>query len=227
VADTISTRLHEVRERIAAAARRSGRRAEEVTLVVVSKTMSVSVVAEAIAAGANVLGENRVQEAHQKVTALAGQAVWHLIGHLQSNKAKLAVELFSRIHSVDSIRLAGELERHAAAAGKTVRCLLEVNVGDEVQKSGAAQAEVRRILEAVGRCPHLFVDGLMAIPPFLPEAEAVRPYFRRLREIRDGLERDGFSLPELSMGMSHDFEVAIEEGATLVRIGTAIFGPRG
>ncbi|HTX55362.1 MAG TPA: YggS family pyridoxal phosphate-dependent enzyme [Candidatus Baltobacteraceae bacterium] len=227
MADTISTRLHEVRERIAAAARRSGRRAEEVTLVVVSKTMSVSVVAEAIAAGANVLGENRVQEAHQKVTALAGQAVWHLIGHLQSNKAKLAVELFSRIHSVDSIRLAGELERHAAAAGKTVRCLLEVNVGDEVQKSGAAQAEVRRILEAVGRCPHLFVDGLMAIPPFLPEAEAVRPYFRRLREIRDGLERDGFSLPELSMGMSHDFEVAIEEGATLVRIGTAIFGPRG
>jgi PLP dependent protein len=227
VADTISTRLQQVRERIAAAARRSGRRTEEVTLVAVSKTMPLSVVADAVAAGANVLGENRVQEAHQKVAALAGQAVWHLIGHLQSNKAKLAVELFSRIHSLDSIRLAGEMERHAAASGKTVRCLIEVNVGDEVQKSGAAQAEVRRILEAVGRCPHLFVDGLMAIPPFLPEAEAVRPYFRRLREIRDELERDGFSLPELSMGMSHDFEAAIEEGATLVRIGTAIFGPRG
>jgi PLP dependent protein len=227
MADTIHTRLQEVRDRIAAAVRRSGRAADAVTLVAVSKTVPVAVVDEAIAAGATLLGENRVQEAQQKIAALAGRASWHLLGHLQTNKAKLAVELFARIHSLDSLRLASELDRYAALAGREIRCLLQVNLGAEAQKSGADASELRPILEGAARLGHLRVDGLMAIPPFLPDPEAVRPYFRRLRLLRDALAQDGFSLPELSMGMTHDFEVAIEEGATLVRIGTGIFGPRG
>ncbi len=225
--ETISTRLDAVRERIARAAQRVGRRAADVTLVAVSKTMPAPIVAEAIAAGASNLGENRVQEAQAKIEVLAGQATWHLLGHLQTNKAKLAVELFSWIQSLDSVRLLRELERHAAAAGKTLRCLVEVNVAGEAQKTGAAESDVRLILAAMAECPHIRVDGLMAIPPFLPSAEAVRPYFERLRLLREGLQLEGFALPELSMGMSHDFEVAIEEGATIVRVGTAIFGPRG
>ena len=222
----IRGRLADVRRRIEAAAARSGRPASAVTLVAVSKTMPVEVVREAIAAGATILGENRVQEARDKIAALAGAAEWHLIGHLQTNKAKLAVNLFERIHSLDSVRLAQELERHAAEAGRRVRCLIEVNVGGEEQKSGASQGEVRPLLQAAGGMPHLLVEGLMVIPPFLSDPEAIRPYFRRLRVLRDDLARDGFALPDLSMGMTHDFEVAIEEGATLVRVGTAIFGPR-
>ncbi len=226
MADTIHARLQEVRQRIADAARKAGRPGDAVTLVAVSKTMPVSVVEQAIAAGATIFGENRVQEAQQKIAALAGRASWHLIGHLQSNKAKLAVELFTRIHSLDSLRLATELDRHGGLLGKEVRCFLQVNVGAEAQKSGVEEAEVRALLGAISRLAHVRVDGLMAIPPFLPDPEAVRPYFRRLRLLRDALVQDGFSLPELSMGMTNDFEVAIEEGATIVRVGTAIFGPR-
>ena len=223
----IRERLAVVRRRIEAAAGRSGRAASSVTLVAVSKTMPVEAIREAVAAGATILGENRVQEARDKIAALAGAAQWHLIGHLQTNKAKLAVGLFDRIHSLDSIRLAHELDRHAGEAGRLVRCLVQVNVGGEAQKNGAPEEEVRPLLETASRLPHIAVEGLMAIPPFLSDPEAVRPFFRRLRALRDELVRDGFSLPDLSMGMTHDFEVAIEEGATLVRVGTAIFGPRG
>jgi len=226
IVDTIRERLAAVRRRIEAAAGRSGRAAASVTLVAVSKTMPVEAIREAVAAGATILGENRVQEARDKIEALAGAVEWHLIGHLQTNKAKLAVGLFDRIHSLDSIRLAHELERHAGEAGRRVRCLVQVNVGGEEQKNGASESEVRPLLEAASRLPHILVEGLMAIPPFLSDPEAVRPFFRRLRVLREALARDGFFLPDLSMGMTQDFEVAIEEGATLVRVGTAIFGPR-
>ncbi len=224
--DEIRERLEAVRRRIRVAAERSGRPASAVTLVAVSKTMPVEAIRMAIAAGATVLGENRVQEACDKIAALAGAAEWHLIGHLQTNKAKVAVGLFDRIHSLDSVRLARELDRHAGEAGRRVRCLLQVNVGGEAQKNGASEDEVRPLLEAAARLPHIRVEGLMAIPPFLSDPEAIRPFFRRLRVLRDELAREGFALPDLSMGMTHDFEVAVEEGATLVRIGTAIFGPR-
>lgn len=225
--DGIRERLAVVRRRIEAAAERSGRAASSVTLVAVSKTVPVDAIREAVAAGAGILGENRVQEARDKVAALAGAAQWHLIGHLQTNKVKLAVGLFDRIHSLDSIRLAHELDRHAGEARRRMRCLVQVNVGGEAQKDGASEEEVRPLLEAARRLPHILVEGLMVIPPFLSDPEAVRPFFRRLRVLRDELARDGVPLPDLSMGMTHDFEVAIEEGATLVRVGTAIFGPRG
>jgi pyridoxal phosphate enzyme (YggS family) len=213
-------------DRIEAAAARSGRPASAVTLVAVSKTMPTEIVQEAVTAGLRIFGENRVQEAREKCVRVSGAAEWHLIGHLQSNKAKLAVDLFERIHTLDSARLAEDLNRHAGEAGKRLRCLVQVNLGEEPQKSGAAEVEVRTLLEAAARLSHLVVDGLMVIPPFL-EPEAVRPYFRRLRLMRDQFTGEGFSLNELSMGMSQDFEVAIEEGATLVRIGTALFGTRG
>ena len=219
-------RLASVRAGIAAAAARSGRSPEAVTLVAVSKTISVEGIREALSAGVRILGENRVQEAREKIALLPGLASWHLIGHLQSNKAKLAVQLFDCIHSLDSVRLAEDLDRHAEATGKIQRCLIEVNVGEEAQKSGAPEAEVRQILEAARRLPHLTIEGLMAVPPFLDDPEDVRPFFRRLRLLRDTLRQEGFSLEALSMGMTHDFEVAVEEGATLVRIGTALFGPR-
>jgi hypothetical protein len=220
-------RLAAVRRRIETAAARSGRPSSAVTLVAVSKTMPAAAIREAVSAGVKILGENRVQEAREKIEALPGAAEWHLIGHLQTNKAKLAVGLFDCIHSLDSVRLAQELGRHAEEAGRRLRCLVEVNLGEETQKSGVDAAEVRPLLEAARRLPQLSVQGLMTIPPFLPDPESVRLFFRRLRDLRDRLESEGWTLPDLSMGMSHDFEVAIEEGATLVRIGTAIFGSRG
>lgn len=225
--DGIPERLAAVRRRIEAAAARSGRPSSAVTLVAVSKTIPAAAIREAVSAGVKILGENRVQEAREKIEALPGAAEWHLIGHLQTNKAKLAVGLFDCIHSLDSVRLVQEIGRHAEEAGRRLRCLVEVNVGEEAQKSGVDAAEVRPLLEAARRLPQLSVQGLMTIPPFLPDPESVRPVFRRLRDLRDRLESEGWTLPDLSMGMSHDFEVAIEEGATLVRIGTAIFGSRG
>lgn len=227
----IRGRLEAVRARIVEAARRAGRDPAEVTLVAVSKTMPVATVREAIEAGVKVLGENRVQEARDKITALggAGLARWHLIGHLQTNKAKLAVQLFDLIHSVDSIRLAQELEKHAGAAGKPLACLIEVNQAGEETKSGLAEGEVGKLVEAMRAMTHVQAIGLMAIPPFLADPEAGRPHFRHLRELRDRLVAEGVApagFAHLSMGMTHDFPVAIEEGATFVRIGTAIFGPR-
>jgi pyridoxal phosphate enzyme (YggS family) len=227
VTSEIRDRVDRVRDRIAAAARRSGREPEAVTLIAVSKTMSAETVREAVAAGLRMFGENRVQEAREKIAACPGLAAWHLIGHLQTNKARLAVELFDCIHSLDSLKLAEELQRHAQSLGKRMRCLVQVNIGDETQKSGAAAVALRDLLGQARAFPNLQLDGLMAIPPFLDDPEAVRPYFRRLRELRDALAGDGLSGADLSMGMTGDFEVAIEEGATLVRIGTAIFGARG
>lgn len=224
--ESIHDRLLRVQDRIRAAAGRGGRDAASVTLVAVSKMMPVEIIQEGLAAGVMVLGENRVQEARDKIAALPGRATWHLVGHLQTNKAKAAVQLFELIHSLDSLKLAEALDRSGQQAGKTVRCLIEVNLGGEESKSGMAEEGVRALLEAAERLTHLRIEGLMSIPPFLPDPEQVRPFFRRLRTLRDKLVGEGFHLAELSMGMTHDFEVAIEEGATMVRIGTAIFGPR-
>jgi hypothetical protein len=197
-----------------------------VTLVAVSKLVPVEIIAQAMQAGVTILGENRVQEARDKIAALPGRGVWHLVGHLQTNKAKLAVQLFDLIHSLDSLKLAQALDRHGEQAARVVRCLIEVNLGGEESKSGISEEGVRPLLDMAGRLAHLRIEGLMALPPLLPDPEQLRPFFRRLRILRDKLEGEGYPLDQLSMGMTHDFEVAIEEGATLVRIGTAIFGPR-
>ncbi len=224
--ESIQDRLLRVQKRIRVVAERTGRDATSVTLVAVSKMIPVEVIRQALTAGVTTLGENRVQEARDKIAALPGQATWHLVGHLQTNKAKIAVQLFEMIHSLDSLKLAEALDRSGEQAGRTVRCLMEVNLGGEESKGGTTEEGVRPLLEAAQRLTHLRVDGLMTIPPFLPDPEQVRPFFRRLRNLREKLAGEGFRLAELSMGMTHDFEVAIEEGATMVRIGTAIFGPR-
>jgi hypothetical protein len=213
--------LMRVRERIAAAAERAGRRPDDVLLIAVSKTVPVERIKEAIDAGVAALGENRVQEAKAKIAVLGHPVPWHLIGHLQTNKVKDARALFDVIHSIDRLELARECERRAAASGRPVDVLLEVNVADEPQKSGFPVDAVPAALEAIAGLAHLKVRGLMAIPPVVERAEDSRPAFRALRALAG---RHG--LGELSMGMSSDFEVAVEEGATMVRVGTAIFGPR-
>lgn len=229
-ADSIAGRIHAVRGRIESACLRSGRAASEVTLVGVTKTVPAEIVAEAIAAGLRVLGENRVQEASGKIERLKGLgAEWHFIGHLQSNKARKAVELFDAIHSVDSLRLAERLSGIAAESGKPLPVFLEVNLGGEESKSGVGEPGVLQLCEAIGRLPHLAFRGLMTVPPFLEDPEEIRPFFRKLRQLRDRAVSAGIvdsAFRELSMGMSHDFEVAIEEGSTFVRVGSAIFGPR-
>ena len=229
---SIRERLESVRERIAAAAHRAGRRPEEVRLVAVSKTQSPERMAEAIGAGAGILGENRVQEAREKREAMdpavAGRAQWHLIGTLQRNKARQVPGLFDVVESLDSLSLAEELARRVPTSGGTsLEVLLQVNTGEEEQKGGVAPAEVPGLLEKVARLEALRVRGLMCIPPLGREPAESRPHFRLLRKLRDEAQVRAFpALQELSMGMSADFEIAIEEGATLVRIGTAIFGPR-
>ena len=220
-ADEIRQNIEAVDRRIRDACVRAGRPREEVTLVAVTKTFPASDVDHAIASGITAVGENRVQEARDKGPLVAGAVRWHLIGHLQSNKAKDAVRLFDMVQSVDSADLASRLGRAAEAAGKQLPVLLQVNVGEESQKSGASRADVASIAAAIRSIPSLELAGLMAIPP-AGEAEAMRPYFRTLRAMRDDL-----GLAALSMGMTDDFEVAIEEGATIVRVGRAIFGSRG
>lgn len=228
--EQLTENIARVRERIAAACRRAGRREAEVRLVAVTKTVSAERIRAAYDAGLREFGENRVQEARGKRPALSDLAItWHMIGHLQTNKAKLARELFDWIHSVDSLRLAEKL--HQAAPGQSPRLpvLLEVNLGGESSKGGVPEAQALTLAEQVATLSSLEVRGLMAIPPFLEDAEHVRPYFRRLRELAQRIDRmqiPGVALRELSMGMSHDFEVAIEEGATMIRVGTAIFGAR-
>lgn len=225
----LSGRLEAVRSRIVAAAEAAGRDPTDVTLISVSKTHPAEVVDAAVAAGAGSLGENRVQEAQAKKPGVRG-ARWHLIGPLQRNKARVALEVFDVIHTVDRPELADRLQflLEKDWPGRSVDVLLEINVGDEPQKAGVAQAEAGELLESVVGCCQLKVCGLMAIPPFGAAAEASRPYFRALRELRDRLQDEtGRPLPELSMGMSHDFEIAVAEGATMVRVGTAIFGARG
>ena len=217
----IRANLGRVQEAVARACARAGRSPDHVLLIAVSKTMDVERVRQAVAAGVAALGENRVQEAREKIETLGHPVPWHLIGGLQTNKAKDAARLFDWVQSVDRTELALELDRRAHAAGRVLNVLLQVNVGEEPQKGGVATAELKRLHDAVAALPNLRVRGLMAIPPAAPEAEATRPHFRALRELRDGL-----GLEHLSMGMSADYEVAIEEGATMVRVGTAIFGPR-
>lgn len=213
--------LERVRERMARAAERAGRSSDAVLLIGVSKTVDVERIRAAVAAGLPALGENRVQEARAKIAALGRPVPWHLVGHLQTNKAKDAVRLFDVIHSLDRVELAQELDRRAGAAGRTVEALVEVNLGGEPTKHGVAPDAVGPLLEATAGLARLRVRGLMAIPPEVREPEEARLWFRALRKLAER-----HALAELSMGMSADFEVAIEEGATMVRIGTAIFGPR-
>ena len=213
--------LEQVMARIERACGRAGRRPEDVLLIAVSKTVEAERIRSAVEAGVRALGENRVQEARDKVAALGRPVPWHLIGPLQTNKARDAVRLFDCIHSVDRLELARELDRRARAEARVVDALVEVNVGEEPQKAGVVPAELKALVDAVRGLPGLRVRGLMAIPPAAPDPEATRPHFRRLRELRDEL-----GLEHLSMGMSADYETAIEEGATMVRVGTAIFGPR-
>jgi pyridoxal phosphate enzyme (YggS family) len=222
-----ATRLAQVRERMADAARKSGRTADQIELVAVSKTHAAEKVQAAIEAGQMLFGESRVQEARVKIPLLPSRLRWHFIGHLQKNKIRHALPLFELFHGIDSLALAQEMERIADEEGMRPRILLEVNVAGEASKHGFSPEALRRDLEAALSLGRLTIEGLMTLPPLAPEAEASRRYFVALRELRDRLEADfDLRLPQLSMGMSGDFPIAIEEGATLVRVGTAIFGER-
>jgi pyridoxal phosphate enzyme (YggS family) len=230
-ASTLVDQVERVRERMRDAAQRANRSLDEITLVAVSKTHSVDAIQSAINCGLAAFGENRVQEAEQKIPVVGREAAtWHLIGHLQSNKARRAVELFDVIHSLDSAALAVRLNRVCDEMEReTLPVLIQVDLGQEATKSGVDEASLREVVAAVSECPRLKLIGLMVLPPFFDEVERVRPFFRRLRELRDQLDAEGAfaNQPgELSMGMTHDFEIAIEEGATMVRVGTAIFGAR-
>jgi pyridoxal phosphate enzyme (YggS family) len=227
---TIATNLQSVRSRLDAAARRVNRDPSTIRLIAVSKTFSADHVRAAYAAGQVDFGENKVQEGLQKIGATADMKIrWHLIGHLQSNKARKAAGAFACIHSVDSVELLRKLDAAAADAGAAPELLVQVDLASEETKFGAATAEARRIVDAAATIRAARVTGLMLIPPWNEDQEQTRPWFVRLRELRDSWLEDGVppgALAQLSMGMSHDFEAAVEEGATMVRVGTAIFGKR-
>ena len=223
----ISDNIEDVKRQVVMACERSGRSPDSVTIIAVTKTVPPDRIDEAVASGLTLLGENRVQEARSKVALVHGNVQWHLVGHLQSNKAKDAVKLFSLIHSVDSIHLAEAIDKEAQKIGKVQDILVQVNVSGEESKFGISPDEVRPLLTAIERLKNLRVTGFMTVAPEVENPEDVRAYFRRLRELGDDVVK---SLPEavnLSMGMTNDFEVAIEEGATLVRLGRVIFGDRG
>jgi PLP dependent protein len=226
----ISDRLGAVRKRIELAADRAGRNPAAIRLVAVSKTFGIEHVRAAAAAGQRDFGENRVQEALQKISAPADEQItWHLVGHLQANKARKAAAVFQWIHSVDSADLLDRLDRGAVEAGTAPRLLVQVDLAQEPTKHGATADAIAPIFERAARCAAARVEGLMILPPLVEDPEAARPYFRRLRQLRDDLQASGVPaamLRELSMGMSHDFDVAVQEGATMVRVGTAIFGSR-
>ncbi len=223
----IAERVARVRARIAAACARAGRDPDAVRLVAVSKTHPPESVAAAAAAGLTIFGENKVQEAAAKIPLCPGHLEWHLVGHLQSNKVRHAVRLFQTIHSVDSADLLERLDRIAEEEGRRLRALFEVNVSGESSKFGLKPEQLTAVLSAAGACRRIEPVGLMTIPPASEDPERARGFFRALRELRDRARAEsGFELPELSMGMSQDFEIAIEEGATYVRVGTDIFGPR-
>lgn len=228
----IQQNLQELKSRIAEAAQRSGRRPEDVRLLAVTKTVSMDRIREAISSGQRLFGENYVQEAVKKRESLGDlyhETKWHFIGHLQRNKAKLAVQLFDCIETVDNLKLARALDRHAKAAGKRLSVYIQVNVAQDLRKSGLSPEELPIFLTQAAELSGIDICGLMTMPPWEPEPESLRPWFRALRELRDEMNaRLGHSqrLRELSMGMSQDFETAIEEGATVVRIGTALFGRR-
>lgn len=216
--------LAEINLRIAESAKKAGRNADEIKLVAVSKTHPSAVLREAIAAGARILGENKVQEAESKIDEIGREAAeWHLIGHLQGNKARKAVKLFDVIHTLDSVELAERLERICKEENRAeLKVLIQVDLANEATKNGIKEEDLPKLTEFLRDCECLKLKGLMTIPPFFEDVEKVRPFFRKLRELRDEIVPNG----ELSMGMSHDFEIAVEEGATLVRVGTAIFGER-
>jgi hypothetical protein len=225
--ETIWENLEAVRGRIAAACARAGRGEGEVRLLAVSKTYGAEDVRAAARAGQRLFGENRVQEALGKIPMCPGNLEWHLIGHLQGNKAAAAARAFDWVHSVDSAELLAKLDRHAGEAGRRLKVLLQVNVSGEISKSGMTPEALRAMAGGIGELRNVEVRGLMTIPPISEDPEGARVHFRALRELRDEVaEREGLDWPELSMGMTHDMEVAVEEGATIVRVGTGIFGAR-
>lgn len=238
---SIAENIKAVREKIEGAAKRVGRDPIEIKLVAVSKTVDAERIMEAVISGITILGENRVQEAKEKISNFKNnppmppfakrggvglKIEWHMVGHLQTNKAKTAVQLFDLIHSVDSIRLAEEINREAEKTGKKQRVLIEVNLGGEETKYGIAPEETTGLVKEISKLKNISIEGLMTMPPFSEEPEDSRRYFRDLKDLSKELEIEDVKLKELSMGMSNDFEVAIEEGATMVRVGTAIFGRR-
>jgi pyridoxal phosphate enzyme (YggS family) len=223
----IAENLGRVREQVAQAATKSGRAVEEIDLVAITKTHPAEKVREAVEAGHTLFGESRVQEARVKIPELPSSLRWHFVGHLQKNKIRHALPLFELFHSIDSLALAQEMNRISNEEGMHPRVLLEVNVAEEGSKFGFDPTVLRSELEQLLALPRLTIEGLMTIPPLAPEAQASRKFFVQLRELRDGLENEfQIKLPHLSMGMTNDFTVAAEEGATLVRVGTAIFGER-
>jgi PLP dependent protein len=225
----VAGNYHKILDRIAEAATRAGRDPHGVKLLAAAKAQSVEAIRAAVAAGVTLIGENYVQEAADKRQLITVPAECHMIGHLQRNKAKVAVELFDVIESLDNLALARELDKGGHKRGKTIRAFVEVNLGGEESKSGIARDQVSGLFEAIGTLSHIRIEGLMTVPPFRENLEEVRPFFRALRELRDQLDQlnlPNVALKEFSMGMTHDYTVAIEEGATIVRIGTALFGPR-
>ena len=231
----IAEALEKVRENIQQSAVKAGRNAAEIKLVAVSKTVKLEMILEAVKAGVTILGENRVQEASGKIKQITelrslftdhNKIEWHLIGNLQKNKAKTAVQFFDMIHSVDSIELARLLNNHARQTEKKQRILVQVKLSEEETKQGIVESDLIKLFEEISGLDNLKLEGLMTMPPYFEAAEKARPYFKRLRKIRNDAEKEGYILPELSMGMSNDYDVAIEEGSTMIRVGTAIFGAR-
>jgi pyridoxal phosphate enzyme (YggS family) len=232
VYEGLGERFANIKKRINKSLERSGRLSTDVTLIAISKTHPASRVAELLELGATDIGENRVQEAEAKIEAVGrGKARWHLVGHLQANKARRAVKLFDVVHSLDSVELAHRLDRLCKEeSSRPLSVLIQVDLGNEETKSGIPEHELSDLASVVRECEHLRLRGLMTLPPYFEEPEQTRPFFRRLASLRNELHDKGMfgnDRGELSMGMTHDFEVAIEEGATMVRIGTAIFGERG
>jgi pyridoxal phosphate enzyme (YggS family) len=226
---SVSENIAFVREEIARAARKAGRSPADVLLLAVTKTVDDDRIREAIAAGVDLIGENYVQEARRKIELLGRPLPWHFIGHLQTNKAKYAVRLFDLIHSVDRVELARELDRRAAAAGLTLKILVEVNVSGEASKSGVPAREALALVRTIAEFPRLSVRGLMTMPPWFDDPEEARPHFAALRNLADSIRRErieNVQMEELSMGMTNDYRIAVEEGATIVRVGRAIFGER-
>ena len=225
----VAANYRKVIDRISEAALKAGRNPREIKLLAAAKSQSVELVHAAIAAGVRLIGENYVQEAESKRQVISDTVEWHMIGHLQRNKVKAALNTFDLIQSLNSVALALELDKEGRRNGKTVRTLIEVNLGDEQSKSGIGQDKVLELVKRVSELSHLRVEGLMAVPPFKENPEEIRPYFCALKELQmelQCLKIPNGSLNELSIGMTHDYPVAIEEGATIVRIGTALFGPR-
>ena len=227
--DNVAINYRKIVDRISEAAEKAGRHPQDIKLLAAAKSQSVDLVRAAIAAGVRLIGENYLQEAESKRQVISEPVEWHMIGHLQRKKAKAALNTFDLVESLDSLALALELDKEGRKRGKTVRTFIEVNLGDEQSKSGIGRDQVAELVKRVGELSHVRVEGLMAVPPFNEDPEQVRPYFRALKDLQAELACLGIpnvSLTELSMGMTHDYFIAVEEGATMVRIGTALFGPR-